>query len=138
MKWYLAGPMTGIPQFNIPAFDEAADKLRSFDYEIISPAERDTYETRAAALASPDGDHDGGLATAETYGDMLARDMKIIADEIDGIILLPGWEASRGACIEAYIGLQFDRIFAQYVNGSFKPLLRDKVQAAIIARITEL
>ncbi len=68
---------------------------------------------------------------------MLARDMKIIADEIDGIIFLPKWEASRGACLEGYVGLQFERSFALYTRGSFRPLAEDEVRAAIIAKLSD-
>jgi len=101
-KYYLAGPMSGYKQFNIPAFDEATWTLRAQGYTIVSPAERDTYETRKAALKSVDGAHED-LSIAETYGDMLARDMRILADEVDGLILLPGWEKSiRGQVMSTF------------------------------------
>lgn len=106
MKLYLAGPMTGIPQYNIPAFDEAAFILRALQlgYDVVSPAELDDPETRAAALASPDGAPGSGSANGETWGDFLARDVKLLADGgIDGVVVLPGWEKSRGARLETFV-----------------------------------
>ncbi len=113
MKWYLAGPMSGIPQFNIPAFDEAAERLRSFGYDITSPAELDSNEVREAAMASKTGKSED-VTRIETWGSMLARDVKLIADEMDGIILLPKWDLSKGARLEAYVGLLTDKQFARY------------------------
>jgi hypothetical protein len=105
VKVYLAGPMTGIPQFNFPAFDAAAAELRAFGYEVVSPAEMDDPETRAAAMASPDGAPGSGSSNGETWGDFLARDVKLIADDgIKAIYVLPGWSASRGARLETFVG----------------------------------
>lgn len=106
MKLYLAGPMSGIPQFNYPAFMEAADKLREEGYDVRNPAELDTPEVRAEAVASTDGmfNPDGALG-GQTWGDFLKKDVKIIADEVDGVCLLPGWANSRGARLEAYVAL---------------------------------
>lgn len=134
MKWYLAGPMTGIPQFNIPAFDEATDTLRSQGFTIVSPAERDTYETRKAALNSKTGDH-SELSGSETYGDMLSRDMKILADEVGGVIFLPGWEKSRGAKTEAYIALAMNLKFGVYKDGAMLRIDRQAVQEWVIRGI---
>jgi hypothetical protein len=106
MKWYLAGPMSGIPQSNFPAFDEAAKHLRDLGHDIVSPAELDDEETRANSLAD--------LPTKQTWGDFLARDVKIVADQVQGIVFLPGWQKSRGARLEAFVGLQCDHIFALY------------------------
>jgi hypothetical protein len=104
-KVYLAGPMTGIPQFNFPAFDAAAAALREAGYDVVSPAEMDDPETRAAALASPDGAPGSGSSSGETWGDFLARDVKLIADGgLDAIVVLPGWERSRGARLETFVG----------------------------------
>jgi len=104
-KVYIAGPMTGLPQFNIPAFDRAAHMLRSHGIEVISPAELDDPETRATALASPDGAPGSGAANGETWGDFLSRDVKVIADSgLDGIVVLPGWNDSRGARLETFVG----------------------------------
>ena len=100
---YLAGPMTGRPKFNFPAFDAAAELLRRRGWEIISPAELDDPATRAAALASPDGAPGSGTANGETWADFLSRDVKVIADEVDAVILLNGWEESKGARLEAFV-----------------------------------
>jgi hypothetical protein len=98
--------MTGIPEFNFPLFRKAAAYLRSVGYEIISPAELDSPEIQAAAAVSKDGTFDGtGKIAGETWGDMLSRDVKVVADYCGGIMLLPGWERSRGARLEAFVGL---------------------------------
>ena len=97
--------MTGIPQFNFPAFDEAAEVIRVVSqFDVLSPAEIDSEESRAAAEMNATGDpalyED---MTGETWGDLLARDVKLIADEADGVIVLEGWENSRGARLEVFV-----------------------------------
>ncbi len=105
-RFYLAGPMTGIEQFNFPLFHEVAAKLRAQGYDIVSPAELDSPAVQAAALKSKDGKLDAqGKIAGETWGDILAKDVKLVADNIDGIILLPGWYKSRGANLESTVGL---------------------------------
>jgi len=100
---YLGGPMTGKPQFNFPAFDRAATKLREHGYSIVSPAELDDEDTRKAALASADGAPGTGSHSGQTWADFLARDVKLIADKVDGIVLLDGWEKSKGARLECFV-----------------------------------
>lgn len=101
--YYLSGPMSGIPQFNFPMFDRIARSLRAQGYRVVSPAEMDDEAVRAAAVSSADGAaHSAG---GPTWGDFLARDVRIIADQVNGIILLPGWERSRGARLEAFVAL---------------------------------
>lgn len=118
MKVYIAGPMTGIPQFNVPLFDRVAAELRSMGYDVVSPAELDSPEMRAAALESKDG----ALApleqtTKETWGQVLARDVRVLSDQgIEGIVLLPGWQKSRGATLESTVGLLNGLKFYQYVG----------------------
>src|ERR1051325_9395844 len=101
MKVYTAGPMTGYPQFNFPAFDCAAQSLRIAGFDVVSPAELDDPADREHALKSPDGAP--GTEGSHTWGELLARDVKLIADEVDGVVLLPGWENSKGARLEAFI-----------------------------------
>ena len=103
--YYLAGPMSNIPQYNYPAFDDAAARLRNLGYAIQSPAEMDSPGTRYRALASEDGKLVGGKLAGQTWGDFLSRDVKLIADECTGIILLPGWEQSKGARLECFIAI---------------------------------
>lgn len=102
MKVYLAGPMSGIPQFNYPAFHAAAQDLRDKGLDVVSPAEIDTPEEQEAFLASPDGLDWPGVA--RTWGEILAGDVKMLADNgIEAIVVLPGWENSKGARLETFV-----------------------------------
>jgi hypothetical protein len=129
VKLYIAGPMTGIPGFNYPAFDDAAADLRARGYEAVSPAEMDDPDVRAAALANPNGD----LATfdadtGKTWGDLLARDVKLVADEVDGIAVLPGWERSRGARLETFVAKLCGKPVLRYPD--LEPLPHDALTEA--------
>lgn len=103
---YIAGPMTGIRQFNFPAFVRLALMLRDAGFAVVNPAELDDPDARAAALSSEDGDPTlYARLTGLTWGDFLSRDVKLIADGgIDAICVLPGWERSKGARLETFVG----------------------------------
>lgn len=126
---YVAGPMSGIPQFNYPAFDDAAGVLREQGYEVSSPAEMDDPNIRAAALASKTGnfrEFDAILERQghqpETWGDFLSRDVKLVADGVDMVVLLPGWENSRGARLEAFVAYQVQKPVGELVHGNVELL----------------
>lgn len=99
-KYYLAGPMTGIPYANFPAFDAAAADLRARGYDITSPAELDDEQVRQETAADPTG-----LVHSGSWGEFLARDVKLIADSLDAVVVLPGWANSRGANLEVYVAM---------------------------------
>jgi hypothetical protein len=102
--YYLAGPMSNIPQFNYPAFHRIAGKLRDKGYVIESPAELDTPEQQEEALKSPDGDASKFVnKTGITWGDTLAKDVKLVSDVVDGIIAMPTWYKSKGARLEVFV-----------------------------------
>lgn len=118
MKYYIAGPMSGIPHFNVPLFDAVAKSLRDNDIDVVSPAELDSPEMREFALASEDGKlpEDGRIA-GESWPDVLARDVKLIGNEIDAIIVLPNWHKSRGAKLECFVGLLTGKRFFSQRDG---------------------
>jgi delta 1-pyrroline-5-carboxylate dehydrogenase len=80
---YLSGPMTGLPEWNFPAFHEAAAALRALGYEVVSPAELNAD-------------------TSVTWHQALRADIKALCD-CDAIALLPGWERSNGAHLELHL-----------------------------------
>jgi Domain of unknown function (DUF4406)/Domain of unknown function (DUF6378) len=82
---YLAGPMTGVPQFNFPAFFDAEHRLREMGWEVVNPAQMD-YDLGF----DPDTDKP---QTNETY---MRRDLPFLA-ACDAIALLPEWWTSKGA-----------------------------------------
>ena len=114
-RFYIAGPMSGIPHFNFPAFMKATLQLREAGYNIVSPHELDDPETQKLSWESLDGAQGKG---GDTWGDLLARDVKLVSDGVDGIIFLPGWMKSRGARLEAFVALLCEKMyFATYDDG---------------------
>lgn len=83
MKVYLSGPMTGIPEFNYPAFHATAAKLRDAGYEVVNPAE-----------VNPD--------SSLSWQQCLREDIKHLCD-CEALALMPGWQNSQGAHLEMHI-----------------------------------
>lgn len=80
-RWYIAGPMSGYENFNYPAFNAAAVDLRASGVHVENPA-----ENPVPACGSWEG-----------YMRLAVRQLATC----DAILLLTGWQDSRGAVIEA-------------------------------------
>ncbi|QPF87004.1 DUF4406 domain-containing protein [Bradyrhizobium genosp. L] len=103
MKIYLAGPMTGIPHFNFPAFNAAAALLRNDGHEVFNPAERDIERHDGVDISADNHAGDPAEAVAVhgfSLREALADDTAYICREADAIAMLPGWENSKGARAE--------------------------------------
>jgi hypothetical protein len=78
VRVYVAGPMSGLPDFNRPAFFAEADRLRAAGFAVENPA------------AGPELPH---------WAAYMRRGLVQLLG-CDAICLLPGWAASRGATLE--------------------------------------
>lgn len=77
---YISGPMTGLPNYNFEAFNQAADKLKSEGWNVCNPA-------------------DHGLVDGATKEDYLRHDLAWLST-CSAIYLLPGWKSSSGVKLE--------------------------------------
>jgi len=80
MKTYVAGPMSGLPDFNFPAFHAEAARLRACGDTVLNPAEN----------AEPP------CKSWEGYMRMAIAQVV----QCDAVFMLSGWEDSRGARLE--------------------------------------
>jgi hypothetical protein len=83
---YLSGPMSGLPDFNYPAFNRAAADLRAMEYDVINPAEAIDGETH------------------HPYTEYIRRDVENVL-KCDLLVLLNGWEDSAGAHLEVALAV---------------------------------
>lgn len=86
---YLAGPMTGLPKHNYPAFHAAAGRLRRAGFEVLNPAENEP------PCAEP--------VWVDWMRVALAQLLKA-----DAVALLPGWWDSKGATVERKLARDLD------------------------------
>lgn len=113
---YIAGPMSGLPELNFPAFHAAAASLRAQGHHVENPAEINA-DPKAQWL------------------DCMRMDVARLVT-CDAVLMLPGWSKSRGASLEAHIaaalGMQF-----QYADGA-EPALPVAVHDAVAIVLGEL
>lgn len=81
---YIAGPMSGYPELNFPAFRVEAAALRAVGLDVVNPAEINV-------------DPSTGWSAC-----MRADIAQLVT--CDRIHLLPGWSRSKGASLEHHIG----------------------------------
>lgn len=79
--------MTGIADYNYPAFAAEAARLRSLGYVVVSPAE-----------INPEGG---------TWQDCMKKDIAHLVT-CDVVAKLPGWALSRGANVEIRLALELN------------------------------
>jgi len=82
---YIAGPMTGVPEFNYPAFNALAAELRTEGFHVENPAEN-----------------------PEPVGKTWAGYMRMSIAQMltcDFVVVLDGWDQSRGARIEVELAV---------------------------------
>lgn len=82
-RLYISGPMSGIEGHNFPAFNAAAAQVRALGYDVVNPVD-----------INPD-------ATL-SWEECLRNDLRALCD-CDGIVLLQGWENSKGAHFELHV-----------------------------------
>jgi hypothetical protein len=102
---YIAGPCTGLPDLNYPAFNAEAARLRALGYHVENPA--DNYPPVC-------GSWEGYMRQA-------------IAQLItcDAVATLPGWVKSRGACIEVGLAQQLSIPVVDAAAVQAGPLMRE-------------
>lgn len=83
MRCYIAGPMSGLPDLNFPAFHATAKKLRDLGHDVVNPAEINPDHTMP-------------------WGECMRKDIAALVT-CDTIVLLQGWRQSRGATLEQHI-----------------------------------
>lgn len=105
IRIYVAGPMTGLPNYNWPAFEAAARVLRHKGYEVVTPTEIDEEYGVVDVQRNELGDITSvTTTTAFDYEMILARDLEAV-DTVDAIFLLPDWHRSTGAKRELHRAL---------------------------------
>lgn len=93
---YIAGPMTGMPNYNIAAFNEAEEKLLEEGYDVINPAR--LFKTLAKAIASEADvlEHFNEYPRGKYAVAMVEMELALLRT-CDAIKLLEGWKESFGA-----------------------------------------
>lgn len=106
MRIYIAGPMSGIPYFNFPAFDDAEEILIHRGFQPFNPASNDRNLLGKPPLWIPtvadqtDNWTRWSIPNAPSLRKMLSDDLNWICHQAEAIFMLKGWESSKGARTE--------------------------------------
>lgn len=120
MRVYIAGPMTGYPEFNFPAFDAADARLRAAGHEPVNPATMDR---------EIDGfDGTGDASAIHPKHVYMQRDLPAVLS-CDAVAVLPKWWESEGARNEVAVAVMTGKPILN--SGSLKPIDTPLVMAAI-------
>lgn len=114
MKIYISGPISDMPEFNAPAFNEAALVLRNAGNDVVNPSELDNAEHH------------------QTWAHYMKRDIALLVF-CDEIQVLSGWQGSRGATLECLIGSLLDMPVLAY--GSRRQISQWEVLSAFLKRL---
>lgn len=118
---YIAGPMTGYPRYNFPAFDYATFQWRDAGWQVVSPADltRDYWREHYGEEFDPGSTDPRIAAGGDIYREFLRIDLREIT-RCDAVALLPGWEQSAGVAKELTVARALGLVL--YDAQTFDPL----------------
>ena len=93
MKTYISGPITGYPDNNIAAFETVEAYIRYRGDEPVNPLN--------VCTQSPE----------HTWAEYMRADIRALM-ECEAIVVLKGWQGSRGACLEVSIARELGMAFS--------------------------
>lgn len=109
---YIAGPMTGYPNFNFDAFYAAEKELKEAGWIVYNPANKED-EDALDPEAKVDGDTRKAIDAGFDFRKVYLWDVeKVIM--ADAIYMLPGWEKSVGACGELAVAMAVQKHYPDY------------------------
>jgi hypothetical protein len=113
-KIYIAGPMTGYPNFNFDNFNRVAALFEARGWQVLNPANKGP-EWNAVLDEEAVKTGDGKLAIEKGFD--FRRDYtwdvsKVI--EADAIYMMKGWQFSPGAVGEHAVAVAMKRHFPEY------------------------
>lgn len=91
MKAYISGPMSGIKDYNKPAFKQVESILRANGYKTANPASIEMPKIV-------------GFTDKQIWVWCMKKALRMML-KCDTIVLLPGWTKSKGAKVERWIGM---------------------------------
>lgn len=118
MRLYIAGPMSGLPDFNYPAFFAAEAALEALGHTPLNPAKNDGQTVEEAIASS--GTNENPAHPWEYY---LRRDIPKVVSA-DALVMLPGWQKSRGANLEVHIATSLGMPLYILRDGKLEPRVR--------------
>jgi len=86
---YIAGPMTGLPDLNYPAFNAAEEALTAAGHAVLNPA------------------RNGTIVGSNAWQQYMRLSIAQVL-QAETVALLPGWVNSRGATLERRIAKALD------------------------------
>ena len=124
---YIAGPMRGLVNWNVAAFDLAEKAWTEAGWHVFSPAaivRAMGYAWGDSAPTEPDGNGPGSAHLKH----VLNSDITCLIHS-DAIALLPGWERSRGATasstVAQFLGLEvYDAVTMERLDPPMTPWRR--------------
>ena len=100
---YLSGGMSGVERADyVRRFGEAERILHRHGYGVINPC--NVWACRFPWIYKA---MEWVLGKRLAYAVVLCYDLLLLMTRADGIAMLPGWQASRGAQIENYVARHF-------------------------------
>lgn len=102
VKIFIAGPMTGIEHFNFPLFDSVAESLRKEGYQVVNPVDVCRRFKKEHVLADK-----------KLFDKMISQQQEL-EKTCNVLLLLPGWEDSKGVRLELKTAIEKDMQIVQW------------------------
>jgi hypothetical protein len=109
---YIAGPMSGYPEFNFPAFFAAENRLRAEGYEVFNPAAK-SQEEELDKEAFITGDNLRVIEQGFDFRKCYLWDVEKVI-YANAIYMLRGWQYSPGAVGEHAVAVTMKKHYPEY------------------------